>query len=124
MLTRNRADAELHQAGEREGGGVAEKDSDSRLGSPGGNTQRAAGQGGDSVSSGNLFPPRQQGDPAEPSLLRSGSWGTGTGSEEPAGEQGGGEAFAHGSTAWTPPLCVSPYPVQQGHFTPRRLRFV
>lgn len=103
-----------------------ERGGDSRLGSPGGNTQRAAGQGGNSGSSGNLFPPRQQGDPAEPSLLRSGSWRTGTGSEEPTGEQGGGGGGAlltgpcHGRhcsvSAPTPYSKDTSYPGRSGLF--------
>ena len=86
VLTRNRADAELNQAGEREGARVAEKASNShRL--PSGPRQTAVGQGGDLVSSGNSFPPRQPGDAAEPHVLRSGSWGLEQEMRTPLGPQ-------------------------------------
>lgn len=47
VLTRSRADAELSQAGEREGARVAEKASNSHCLPAGGPRQRAVGHGGD-----------------------------------------------------------------------------
>lgn len=60
VLTRNRADAELCQAGEREE--VPEKDSNSLAWVLEGTRRRAGGHNGDSVFSGNGSPPREQGD--------------------------------------------------------------
>lgn len=72
MLTSNRADAEL--AKQERGRTVSEKDSNFPAHASWGHLQRAAGHDGDSDSAENSFPPRELGDPAEPSLLRSGSW--------------------------------------------------
>ena len=125
VLTRNRADAELNQAGEREGARVAEKASNShRL--PSGPRQTAVCQGGDLVSSGNSFPPRQPGDAAEPHVLRSGSWGLEQEMRTPLGPQqvGVGGACAPGSlhqcqgSMLTPTKCGkdTSYPSYSGLF--------
>lgn len=74
VLTRNRADAELAQERGR-GQGWQRKPATPTGSPPPGPRQRTVGQGGDLVSSGNSFLPRQLGDAAERHVLRSGFWG-------------------------------------------------
>lgn len=123
VLTRNRADAELAQ--ERGRGQRWQRKPATPTGSPPGPRQRAVGQGGDLVSSGNSFPPRQPGDAAEPHVLRSGSWGL----EQEVrtrwdpGRWGWGEPVSW-VPAPVPRLPVDPCEMLQGHFLSTPLWFV